>query len=186
MVQLIIINPYVHYHQAGLFHRQGRNPAPQGARNLQRARQHPRAYRPQTALDRKPSLVHHQGTHQAKPRPEVQSKPHITEAFDDLSPIVTAENNFDMLNVPKDHSSRSKSDTYYVNNTHLLRTHTSAHQKDHLASGLNHFAVFGTPSITKVTSIAGTRSIASTTQSSTRWRRWACSATGTESASMKL
>lgn len=60
-----------------------------------------------------------------------------------------------MLKVPKDHSSRSKSDTYYINNTHLLRTHTSAHQKDHLASGLNHFAVFGKLNITKVMFIAG-------------------------------
>lgn len=79
------------------------------------------------------------------------------KAFDDLSPIVTAENNFDVLNVPKDHSSRSKSDTYYVNSTHLLRTHTSAHQKDHLTSGLNHFAVFGTSTIIKGMSIAGTK-----------------------------
>lgn len=100
----------------------------------------------------------------------------MMKAFDDLSPIVTAENNFDVLNVPKDHSSRSKSDTYYVNNTHLLRTHTSAHQKDHLASGLNHFAVFGTSKITKGMSIAGTKLIASTTQSSTRCRQWECSA----------
>lgn len=60
-----------------------------------------------------------------------------------MSPIVSIENNFDVLNVPKDHVSRSKSDTYYINDTHLLRTHTSAHQRDLLASGINNFVVFG-------------------------------------------
>lgn len=43
-------------------------------------------------------------------------------------PVVTAADNFDGLGFPADHPGRSKTDTYYVNETHVLRTHTSAHQ----------------------------------------------------------
>jgi len=35
---------------------------------------------------------------------------------------------FDDLLIPADHVSRSRSDTYYVDDLHCLRTHTSAHQ----------------------------------------------------------
>jgi phenylalanyl-tRNA synthetase alpha chain len=48
-----------------------------------------------------------------------------------------------VLNFPIDHCSKSPSDTFYINNSTLLRTHTSAHQKDLLVSGLNDFVVFG-------------------------------------------
>lgn len=67
----------------------------------------------------------------------------MTKIIDNMNPIVTVENNFDVLNVPQDHISRRKSDTYYINQTQLLRTHTSAHQKELLAQGVNNFAVFG-------------------------------------------
>jgi phenylalanyl-tRNA synthetase alpha chain len=50
------------------------------------------------------------------------------------SPIVSIKENFDDLLIPKDHISRSASDTYYVNSKHVLRTHTSAHQSSLLAS----------------------------------------------------
>ena len=43
-------------------------------------------------------------------------------------PVVTVEENFEVLGFPKDHPGRSRTDTYYVNSDHLLRTHTSAHQ----------------------------------------------------------
>ncbi|KAJ9497008.1 phenylalanyl-tRNA synthetase alpha subunit, mitochondrial [Exophiala xenobiotica] len=43
-------------------------------------------------------------------------------------PVVTVKDNFDVLGFPADHPGRSRTDTYYVNSTHLLRTHTSAHQ----------------------------------------------------------
>jgi len=43
-------------------------------------------------------------------------------------PIVTVHDNFDVLGFPQDHPGRSRTDTYYVNSSHLLRTHTSAHQ----------------------------------------------------------
>lgn len=39
--------------------------------------------------------------------------------------IETVENNFDALNAPKNHPSRDKSDTFYINENLLLRTQTS-------------------------------------------------------------
>lgn len=45
-----------------------------------------------------------------------------------LSPVVTLQENFDDLLIPRNHPSRSPSDTYYLNKSTLLRTHTSAHQ----------------------------------------------------------
>ncbi|KAI5809107.1 hypothetical protein DFH27DRAFT_542500 [Peziza echinospora] len=47
-----------------------------------------------------------------------------------LPPIVSTAQNFDSLGFPKDHPGRSKTDTYYVNENTVLRTHTSAHQLD--------------------------------------------------------
>jgi phenylalanyl-tRNA synthetase alpha chain len=43
----------------------------------------------------------------------------------DFPKIVTVEQCFDLLNVPKDHPSRRKTDTYYLDDIHLLRTHTT-------------------------------------------------------------
>ena len=62
---------------------------------------------------------------------------------DDLSPIVSTEENFDSLLIPLDHVSRSKSDTYYLNDETVLRCHTSAHQTTLLKQGLNRFLVTG-------------------------------------------
>jgi phenylalanyl-tRNA synthetase alpha chain len=39
--------------------------------------------------------------------------------------IVTVEENFDVLNTPEDHPSRSESDTYYLDEKHILRTQTT-------------------------------------------------------------
>jgi len=47
-----------------------------------------------------------------------------------FSPIVTTFQNFDSLGFPPDHPGRSKTDTYYINEKTVLRTHTSAHQAD--------------------------------------------------------
>lgn len=52
----------------------------------------------------------------------------IFSVFDNLSPVVTPAQNFDQLLIPKDHPSRAKTDCYYVNEQHLLRAHTTAHQ----------------------------------------------------------
>lgn len=62
---------------------------------------------------------------------------------DDLSEIVTVENNFDLLLIPPTHSSRSVSDTYYITKSQVLRTHTSAHQNELLAKGYENFLVTG-------------------------------------------
>lgn len=40
----------------------------------------------------------------------------------DFPRIVTTEQNFDLLNTPKDHPSRRETDTFYVDDTHVLRT----------------------------------------------------------------
>jgi phenylalanyl-tRNA synthetase alpha chain len=50
--------------------------------------------------------------------------------FDNLSPVVTIEQNFDELLIPADHVSRKPTDTYYVDDKTVLRCHTSAHQTE--------------------------------------------------------
>ncbi|RUS79125.1 hypothetical protein EGW08_013103 [Elysia chlorotica] len=67
----------------------------------------------------------------------------VFSVYSRLSPVVTHEQNFDSLLVPQDHVSRSPSDTYYINSTHMLRAHTSAHQRDLIRSGLDAFLVVG-------------------------------------------
>lgn len=62
---------------------------------------------------------------------------------DNLSPVVSVEQNFDSLLVQKDHPSRQKSDCYYINQEMLLRAHTTAHQKELISMGLNNFLVIG-------------------------------------------
>jgi phenylalanyl-tRNA synthetase alpha chain len=44
----------------------------------------------------------------------------------DFPKIVTVEQDFDLLNTPKDHPSRRETDTYYVDETHVLRTQMTA------------------------------------------------------------
>lgn len=63
--------------------------------------------------------------------------------FEDFGPVVNVEDNFDKLLIPSDHLARSKSDTYYVNENEILRTHTSAHQNMLLAKGHTSFIVIG-------------------------------------------
>ncbi len=65
------------------------------------------------------------------------------EFFDDLDSIVKIEDNFDRLLIPKDHPARGKTDTYYVNENYVLRTHTSAHQNELLEKGCQSFIVTG-------------------------------------------
>lgn len=61
------------------------------------------------------------------------------DIFEFPSPVVSVHDNFDSLLIPKDHVSRGKSDTYYVNSNHLLRCHSSAHQNHCLQSGSRNF-----------------------------------------------
>ena len=43
----------------------------------------------------------------------------------EIPKIVTVQDDFDLLNTPKDHPSRRESDTYYLDDTHVLRTQTT-------------------------------------------------------------
>ncbi|XP_070575311.1 phenylalanine--tRNA ligase, mitochondrial-like [Ptychodera flava] len=63
--------------------------------------------------------------------------------YDNLSPIVSTEENFDQLLVPRDHISRQKQDNYYINSSTILRAHTSAHQHSLVRAGLDAFLVAG-------------------------------------------
>jgi phenylalanyl-tRNA synthetase alpha chain len=65
------------------------------------------------------------------------------QTFDKISPIVSTFENFDSLLIPKDHGSRTKSDSYYIREDTMLRTHTSAHQTFLLKAGLDQFLVTG-------------------------------------------
>lgn len=67
----------------------------------------------------------------------------LFSVHDNLSPVVTVEQNFDSLLIPKDHPSRKKGDNYYLNCTHMLRAHTSAHQKELVRAGLDCFLLAG-------------------------------------------
>lgn len=51
------------------------------------------------------------------------------------SPVVSTELNFDQLGFPQDHPGRRPTDTYYVNRTTCLRTHTSAHEVETFVRG---------------------------------------------------
>ncbi|KAG7336339.1 hypothetical protein KOW79_001032 [Hemibagrus wyckioides] len=67
----------------------------------------------------------------------------LFSVHDNLSPVVTVEQNFDSLLIPKDHPSRKKGDNYYLSQSHMLRAHTSAHQKELVLSGLDRFLLAG-------------------------------------------
>lgn len=67
----------------------------------------------------------------------------LFSVYDNFSPVVTTWQNFDSLLIPADHPSRKKGDNYYLNRTHMLRAHTSAHQWDLLHAGLDAFLVVG-------------------------------------------
>ncbi|MCL4128644.1 UNVERIFIED_CONTAM: hypothetical protein GTU68_012111 [Idotea baltica] len=54
---------------------------------------------------------------------------------DRINPVVTKEQNFDSLLVPKDHVTRQQKDNYYINEKYLLRAHTTSHQLLVMCSG---------------------------------------------------
>ncbi|XP_056868638.1 phenylalanine--tRNA ligase, mitochondrial [Takifugu flavidus] len=67
----------------------------------------------------------------------------LFSVHDNLSPVVTVEQNFDSLLIPPDHPSRKQGDNYYLNRETMLRAHTSAHQRELVRSGLDAFLVAG-------------------------------------------
>ncbi len=65
------------------------------------------------------------------------------EIFDNLDEVVSVKDNFDDLLIPVDHPGRSLNDTYYLDDEHVLRSHTSAHQKQLLKQGHKQFLATG-------------------------------------------
>ncbi|KAL2265725.1 hypothetical protein VTJ83DRAFT_6825 [Remersonia thermophila] len=50
--------------------------------------------------------------------------------YNTFDPVVSTYENFDSLGFPPDHPGRARTDTYYINESTLLRTHTSAHEAE--------------------------------------------------------
>ena len=63
--------------------------------------------------------------------------------IDDVSPVVTVDQNFDSLLVPADHIARVKNDNYYINKDTLLRAHATAHDRDLIRMGLDAWVLTG-------------------------------------------
>lgn len=63
--------------------------------------------------------------------------------IDDVSPVVTVDQNFDSLLVPADHIARAKNDNYYINKDVLLRAHATAHDRDLIKMGLDAWVLTG-------------------------------------------
>jgi len=87
--------------------------------------------------------------HNRPDHPVCMLKKYIQQYFfdfqyvDNLSEEVSIQSNFDELLIPPDHSSRRPTDTYYVDENTILRTHTSAHQTALLRQGVRKFLVTG-------------------------------------------
>ncbi|KAM4534263.1 phenylalanine--tRNA ligase, mitochondrial [Odontesthes bonariensis] len=67
----------------------------------------------------------------------------LFSVHDNLSPVVTVEQNFDSVLIPPGHASRKRGDNYYLNRATMLRGHTSAHQAELVRSGLDAFLLAG-------------------------------------------
>jgi phenylalanyl-tRNA synthetase alpha chain len=65
------------------------------------------------------------------------------KTFDNMSPIVSRKQNFDDLLTPVDHPSRAPTDTFYVNDSDLLRCHMTAHQTDLIRQGESGWLMIG-------------------------------------------
>lgn len=63
--------------------------------------------------------------------------------FDHFDPIVGVKENFDDLCFPADHPGRSKSDSYFINERLLLRTHMTANELEYLKAGKRAFLIAG-------------------------------------------
>lgn len=53
--------------------------------------------------------------------------------YDSISPIVSTYENFDALGIGSDHPARAPSDTYYINQNTVLRTHMTTHERRFLS-----------------------------------------------------
>lgn len=65
-----------------------------------------------------------------------------------LGPLIEKDSyNFEALNVPKDHPARDMQDTFYIDDTHVLRTHTSPIQVHALFDEKPPFRIVGVGSV---------------------------------------
>ncbi|KAF2114693.1 hypothetical protein BDV96DRAFT_613281 [Lophiotrema nucula] len=86
---------------------------------------------PSIILSNIPRRLHLQQDHPvAITRQLIESRFPDYKTHNNLFPVVTVGQNFDSLGFPADHIGRSRTDTYYLNKSTVLRTHTSAHQAD--------------------------------------------------------
>ncbi|KAI1471051.1 phenylalanyl-tRNA synthetase mitochondrial precursor [Daldinia caldariorum] len=88
---------------------------------------------PQNVIDKIPRRLHLQKDHPISITRQIIESVFPAPTFkyyNEFDPVVTTHQNFDSLGFPKNHPGRAKSDTYYINENTLLRTHTSAHQAD--------------------------------------------------------
>ena len=63
--------------------------------------------------------------------------------FENLNCFIPVEENFDILRIPQDHPSRGLSDTYYLDEKTVLRTHCTAHLPGLVSSGNHKYLVCG-------------------------------------------
>jgi len=63
--------------------------------------------------------------------------------YEHLDPHVSTWDNFDALRVPEDHPSRAPTDTYYMSEDLVLRTHTTAHMTPLIKQGVDRYLVCG-------------------------------------------
>lgn len=58
-------------------------------------------------------------------------------------PVVPVYDNFDSLLIPKEHVSRKPTDTYYIDDAHVLRTHMTAHLVSSVKKGYEKYITCG-------------------------------------------
>jgi len=86
---------------------------------------------PASILSAIPKRLHLQPDHPLSiTRQLIESRFTGYKYHNELFPVVSVKQNFDVLEFPPDHPGRSRTDTYYINKETVLRTHTSAHQAD--------------------------------------------------------
>jgi phenylalanyl-tRNA synthetase alpha chain len=88
---------------------------------------------PSNVLDATTRSLHLQKDHPVSITRQIIQSNFPTPTFkyhNEFHPVVSTKQNFDSLGFPVNHPGRAPSDTYYINDATLLRTHTSAHQAD--------------------------------------------------------
>jgi len=88
---------------------------------------------PNTILQVLPRKLYQQPSHPIGILRDIIESKFPTDTFtryENFPAVVSVEENFDSLGFPPDHPGRSRTDTYYINSSTLLRTHTSAHEAE--------------------------------------------------------